>query len=294
MKENYPGVKKILYITLFLNLFVAVLKAVFGFAANSISMMADAAHSVFDSSSNIIGLIAVQVASKPPDKKHPYGHGKYEILATAAIGLLLFLTAWGIVGSVIERVAENTAPNITALTFAVMALTTVFNMGVSSYEKKKAVELSSPVLSADADHTRSDIYASAAVIAGFIAVKLGYPMFDPVIALLIAAIILITGYRIIRGASTILADESPIDYKIVAEVVKETPGVVECHKIRARGSENEVYVDLHVLVSADMHVDKAHRISEDVQKAIFEKIPQIKDVVVHIEPARGKTPSTRS
>jgi cation diffusion facilitator family transporter len=286
MKENYPEVQRVLLIVLVLNLIVAAAKFIFGFLANSLSMIADSVHSLFDSTSNIIGLVGIRTACKPPDREHPYGHGKYETFATIGIALLLLVTAFGIVGGSISRLLAPVMPEITMVTFAVMLATTLTNIVVSRYERDKGEELYSTILVADSYHTRSDIYASVSVMLGFLAVKLGYPVFDPLIALLISAIIAKTAYDILRSSSVILCDSSVVDEHVILKVVKSVSGIWGCHKIRTRGSENEIYVDLHVLVRSDMSVDKAHELSEIVEEKLKREIPGVRDVVVHIEPAQ--------
>jgi cation diffusion facilitator family transporter len=284
MKDKHSQVRGILALTLLLNLFVASLKLVFGLLANSLSMLADSAHSFFDSTSNIIGLIGVGVASKPPDRGHPYGHGKYEAFATMGIAALLLITSFGIMRGALGRLLEPVVPEITALTFAVMIVTTIVNVLVSRYEGRRGRELSSQILVADSYHTRSDVYASVSVMLGFLAVRVGYPVFDPLIAVFMGFLIAKTAYRIVRDSATVLCDSSVIDDHIVLKVVESISGIQGCHKIRTRGSEGEIYVDLHMLVPADMAVRDAHELSEQVQEKLKKDIPGVKDVVVHIEP----------
>ena len=284
MKGKQAEVKRILVLILVLNLAVALAKFIFGLLANSLSMLADAAHSFFDSTSNVIGLIGISVASKPPDKGHPYGHGKYEIFATVGIALLLLVTSFGIISGALQRILNPTVPDINAAIFGVMVVTTVVNLFVSKYEYLKGRGFGSQILVADSFHTRSDIYASVSVMLGFIAVKLGYPIFDPLIALFIGFLIALTAYKIVRDSSTVLCDTSVVEEHVVLKVVDSISGIKGCHKIRTRGSENEIYVDLHMLVPPDMSVKDAHDLSEKVEGKLKKDIRGVKDVVVHIEP----------
>jgi cation diffusion facilitator family transporter len=285
MEDTYPEVRNTLILIFILNIAVALAKAIFGLLANSLSMIADSAHSLFDSLSNVIGLIGVWIASKPPDREHPYGHRKYETFASIGIALLLVVTAFGILQGAVGRILNPLTPEITRITFGVMLATTLTNIFVSVYERRKGEKLHSPILVADSLHTRSDVYASISVMLGFIAINFGYPVFDPLIALLIAALIARTAFGIIKGCSIILCDTYVVDEHVIIKIVKSIRGIKGCHKIRTRGSKHEIYVDLHILVKPDMSVVKAHELSEMVEQKLKSEIEGVKDVVVHIEPS---------
>lgn len=278
-------VQNVLILILLLNLLVALLKGIFGFLANSISMLSDAAHSLFDGISNIVGIVAIWIASKPPDTDHPYGHRKYESLATIIIAFLILLTCFKILELTIERFYMATIPEITEITVLVMVFTILVNFFVSRYEYKKGKELKNQVLIADSMHTKSDIYVSISILLGFVFIKLGYPVIDPVIALVVAAIIARSGYGIIKRSSETLCDMAMIDTNEIKRVVKRVPGVVGCHKIRTRGSEGDIYVDLHIFVDPDTPVKEGHRVSHEVVSRIKENITGVSDVIVHIEPS---------
>lgn len=286
MREDYAEVKTTLVLVLILNLIVTLAKAVFGILANSLSMIADSLHSLFDSTSNIIGLVAVDRASKPPDSDHPYGHRKYETFATLIIAFLLLVTGFEILEGVAKRIINPSTPNITIITFLVMISTMIINYFVSRFEHERGMHLHSPILVADSQHTKSDVYASLSVLAGFIAIKLGYPLFDSMIALLIVGFIVRTGIRIMRDSSRILCDTSPVKPHDISLFVSKIPAVVGCHKVRARGIENEVFVDLHILLNPETPLKDAHSLSHMVEKKIKNEFKNIKDVVVHIEPAQ--------
>ncbi|MDD3934556.1 MAG: cation diffusion facilitator family transporter, partial [Methanoculleus sp.] len=172
-------VQRVFIIVLILNLAVALAKAAFGLLAGSVSMVADALHSGFDSFSNIVGIIALYLAGKPPDPEHPYGHGKIETLGTLVIGAMLLLTSAGILFEGYRRLVNPVTPAITPVTVAVMVGTLIINIAVSTYERQKGEEYRSQILIADSLHTRSDVFVSTAVIGGFLAVRLGFPQADP-------------------------------------------------------------------------------------------------------------------
>jgi cation diffusion facilitator family transporter len=282
--EKYDEVRQVLLLILLLNLAVSFAKIIYGTLTGALSMQSDGYHSLFDGISNVIGLIGIQIASKPPDKNHPYGHQKYESFASVFIALLLVVVAFEIILRSIDRFISPESPEITSLSFAIMVVTIGINLAVTTCEKRKGEVLQSEILVADAMHTRSDIYVSLSVIAGLVAIEAGYPVVDPLIALVIAILIIRAALDILQKSSRVLCDEAPLDEDMICNIAKKVPGVMECHKVRTRGSAGNYYVDLHIWVDPDMHVDKAHDISHDVIDSLKEKVDGVSDVVVHIEP----------
>jgi cation diffusion facilitator family transporter len=133
---DYRNVRKTLIITLVLNISVSVAKGVVGAWAGSVSMVADAAHSLFDSVSNIVGLVVVRFSGMPPDGEHPYGHGRYETIGALFVGALLFLTTGIVAWEAFGRFLSGAVPEITLLTVAVMLATIGINLGVTLYEHR--------------------------------------------------------------------------------------------------------------------------------------------------------------
>lgn len=285
LRKRYLKIRKVLIITLVLNWSVSLAKLVYGVLMNTISMTADGFHSLSDGASNVICLIGIFIASRPRDAEHPYGHKKYETFTSLAIAVLLFFISFNLLKEVIVRFAKPTLPNITALSFIVMSVTLLVNIFVMVYEYKKGKALKSDILVVDSMHTRTDIYASLSVIAAFIAIKLGFPVFDLVAGVFIAVLIAICGAQIVRESSYVLCDGSAVDSHKIAELVKNIKGVKHCHKIRTRGRVDDVHIDLHVSVDNDMHVDKAHILSHHIQDEVRRQVPGVTDVIVHIEPS---------
>ena len=279
-------VQRVFVIVLILNVAVAVVKAVFGIMAGSVSMVADALHSGFDSFSNVVGIVAMHLAGKPPDPEHPYGHGKIETLGTLVIGAMLLLTAAGILLEGYGRLITPITPDITPITVGVMVGTLITNIIVSTYERRKGEEYQSQILIADSLHTRSDVFVSTAVLGGFLAIRLGYPAADPIIALGIGLLIARMGVGILYGAAEVLIDSMnlPCDPALVRAVVMDTPGVAGYHDFRCRGKPGEIFADIHVTVDPALSIARAHAISEEVEQRLKETVPGLAEVVVHIEP----------
>lgn len=276
-------VTRVLWQVLLANVLVALAKIAAGLAAGSISLVADGFHSATDASSNIIGLVGTHLASRPPDKDHPYGHYKYETFATLGIGLLLLLTSWDILKSVFTRLFDGTAPQVSPLSYAVIGMTILINLGVTVYERRKGQQLNSAILLADAAHTRSDIFVSVSVLGSLVAVQAGWPWLDALVALAIVGAIAHTGWGIVRQASNILADSAAVDKKKVEEVVTAVAGIKSCHKIRSRGSNQASYLDLHIQVDNQMTIEEAHWLGHVAQNRLQEALG-ITDVIVHVEP----------
>jgi cation diffusion facilitator family transporter len=285
LKKDYTvQVRKVLLYTLCLNSFVALAKIIYGYITSSVAMMSDGFHSFFDGISNIVGLVGTWIASHPPDEDHPYGHWKYETLFTIIISVMIFAACFQILKKVYFFFVEGYRTIVTPLSFTIMFITMGINIFVMLYESKKGKELGSTFLIADAMHTKSDIFASLAVIISLIFTRIGYPSADPIMGIVITFFIARIGYHILKDASDILVDTVCIDTSAIRFVVDRINGVKGCHDIRTRGSMNSVYLDLHVLVDSSLPTEKAHEIADNIEKEIKQEFPAIVDIVVHIEP----------
>ncbi len=282
---HYHTIKMVLISVLALNWSVAIAKIICGLIIRSSSMTADGFHSLSDGASNIIGLAGIHFASRPKDNDHPYGHRKYETFFALGIAFLLFIVAIGIVHESLGRFSNPIMPNINAISFIIMILTMVVNFFVMHYENKKGRELKSDILISDALHTRADIFISLSVIIALFAIKFGYPILDPIISMMIAIFIAYAGYGIMKTSSAILCDTAAIlDVKQIVDIVLSIEGTKNCHKVRTRGRPDDIYVDLHVQVDNNTRIDAAHKISYAIEDAIKKSIPEVTDVVVHMEP----------
>lgn len=283
--EHYHRIKTILLIVLALNWGVALVKIIYGLMTRCASITADGFHSLSDGASNLIGLVGIHFACQPIDQDHPYGHGKYETFFSLGIAGLLFLVSVGLIHESIERLNNPVTPFVDLKSFLVMAVTMAINFLVMRYEAKSGRLLRSDILISDSLHTKSDIFVSFSVIIALVVIKLGFPILDPIATIIIALFIAHSGYEIIKQSSRVLCDTVAIeDSKRIADIVLSVKGVKTCHKIRTRGRPDDIHVDLHVLVKRDMHVDKAHEISYAIEEDLRKNIPEITDVVVHIEP----------
>ena len=278
-------VQRVLCLVLVLNLAVALAKLTYGTLTHSIAMRADGVASLFDTVSNVVGIVGMVVASRPADENHPYGHAKFETYASAAIGLML---VWAAINVSRDAWAAFTgvagSMRVDAGSYAVMLATLAVNVGVSRYERQKGAELRSEVLAADALHTMSDALVSVSVVVALLLVQMGFALADPICSAVVAVAILHSAWEVLRQVNRTLSDEARIEVGLVEQVVLAVDGVRGCHRVRTRGTEAEVYLDLHVLVDPQMPIVRAHEVGERVEQAVAERFPQVVEVMVHLEP----------
>jgi len=290
--QDYQEVRRVLLAVLVANLAITLLKIGLGIATGALAVMADGFHSLVDSSSNLIGLAAVRLASRPADSRHPYGYRRYETLGALAIGGLLIAAAWEISRTVFERIIEGTQPELDWLTFSLVLLTFPVNLGVVIYETRAGNRLNSEILLADATHTRTDLFVTASVIASLVGVWLGWGWLDLVVALGVVALILKASIGILRDAAGSLADVVGVEPQTVEAIALQVPGVLYVHNVRSRGTSDAIFVDLHVKVDPVMATSQAHAVASEVERRICEEIPHVVDAIVHIEPAQSEVSGT--
>ncbi len=287
-EERYLKIRRVLIYVLFLNWGVAAAKLLYGWLTRSASMTADGFHSFSDGSSNIIGLIGIWIASRPIDETHPYGHKKYETLTSIGISILLFLVCSNVVREGVLRFLHPIVPQVNVNSFLVMGITLVINIAVMIYENRMGIVLKSDILISDALHTRSDILTSSCVIATLIGIKLGYPILDPIVSMVVAGFIGYAALEILKESSRVLSDGVAIPIQEIERVVLSIRGLRECHQIRSRGRGDDIHIDLHVLVDPGMDVHRAHHLSYAIENKIKRDFRGVTDVVVHMEPLEKK------
>jgi cation diffusion facilitator family transporter len=271
------------------NLAVAIAKIVLGYVTGAVSILSDGFHSLTDAASNVVALVAVSVARRPPDADHPYGHRKYETMASLGILVFLVVVLVEVLAASFDRFLTGAAPRVFPEGIGVMALTLVVNLFVVSYEVREGRRLNSEVLKADAKHTRSDVLTSIAVLGALFGVWWGYPLLDPLAAVVVAGFIGHAGWSIAQEASSILSDQIVIAEEDVRAVVQSVPQVLGCEKIRTRGAADYAFLDLHLWLAPETPLQAAHATSHVVKDKLMAKFPQLADVVIHIEPPPGPT-----
>ena len=201
------------------------------------------------------------------------------------LGVLLLFAAFEVGSSAVEKLVAGTyTAQVTPVSFIVMVGTLVVNLFVTLYERRAGKRLKSEILAADAAHTLSDAFVSIGVIVGLGFVVAGFPMADPIMALLVTVAILASAVGVFRTGLRTLSDHARIPAADIARAAEKVDGVRSIHAVRTRGTEAEVYCDLHVLVDPQMTVLAAHDLGDKVEGVVAAAFPQIKEVLVHIEP----------
>ncbi|SHO45612.1 cation diffusion facilitator family transporter [Anaerocolumna xylanovorans] len=285
VKDNYKRVQGILVIILLMNWLVAILKIVIGTCIKSTSMTADGLHSLTDGISNIVGLIGIGLASKPEDKEHPYGHNKYETLCGVFIAVLLFFVGSKIIINAIHLLQNPVKPEITVQSLLVLIITLMINIAVSTAEYRKGKELSSLILVSDSMHTRSDIFVSIGVLITVTGIKLGLPpVMDAAVSLVVAVFIFHGAYEVGKTNCNILLDRVVVDTEEIKKIVMSFDMVKDTHKIRSRGTLQNLYIDMHVMVEPYLNISETHTLVHEIENAIRSKMNENAQVIVHLEP----------
>jgi cation diffusion facilitator family transporter len=283
--DNRATVRKVLIITLLLNIFVMLLKAVVGKLTGSLSLLADALHSVTDSANNILGLIASRFSSPQPDREHPYGHLKFEAVGALGISAFLGIACFEILQGAIERILQGGEPvRISAPELWLLLIVLGVNIFVAFYERHVGVKVGSPILIADAKHTMSDIWVTISVIGGLVGVWwFGYQWLDVVLAFPVAVLVFWSGWTVLKENLPWLVDQMAIAPEVIHAIAVSVPGVVNCHEIASRGLiGRQVFIEMHLIVDAQ-DVETAHRITEEVERRLEERFSPVR-ILIHVEP----------
>lgn len=288
-ESPYADVRRVLLSVLIANLTITSIKIILGVVTGAIAVVADGFHSLVDSSSNLIGLAVIRLARRPADEAHPYGYRRYESLGALAIGGLLVAAAWEIGSAIVDRLISGGQPEFTLLGIILIVLTFPVNVLVVVLETRAGKRLNSQILLADAKHTQTDLYVTGGVVASMLGVWLGWMWLDVVTASVVVVLILRAAYQILNDTSRWLADEIIIDPSKIEAIALGISDVLRVNRIRSRGTPNTAYVDLHIKVHEGMSTSQAHAIASEVEDRIIHQIPEVVDVLVHIEPATDES-----
>lgn len=289
-KPIHPNKTKIalkaVYFSIIGNTCLAIIKGLAGVFGNSYALIADAIESTSDIFSSLLVLFGINYSSRPPDQNHPYGHGRAEPLITFAIVVFLIASAVVIAYSSINNIGT---PHEIPETFTLYILGAIILWKEISYRvvNKRSKETKSTSLKADAWHHRSDAITSLAAFIGIsIAIVTGYESADDWAALLASGFILYNAYLIFRPALGEIMDEHRYDdlIKQIREIARDVPGIIYTEKCHIRKSGMNYLVDLHAVVDAEISVKKGHELAHALQEALQKKIPELQQVLIHIEP----------
>lgn len=269
------------------NTALIILKFFAGIISGSIGIISEAIHSSSDLLASIITFFSVSESSKPADKDHQFGHGKFEDLASFIEGILIILAAFYIVYESAKKMLSLHNVQIdTHLGIAVMLVSIIANIFVSTMLFRTAKKTGSSALYADGEHLRTDIYSSMAVLIGLVCVKLtGNPIFDPIIAIFVAIVIFIAGLKICEKAKESLLDTSLSENENsqIRKIIADTENILELKNMRTRNGGLRKNIELTLIVEKTMHISDAHNLCDEIENNI-ENALQNTDVTIHLEP----------
>lgn len=286
------------FLGLAVNGVLATVKLIAGLAGNSQALVADAIESMSDMFSSLVVWRGLVVASEPEDEDHPYGHGKAEPMSSAIVSLMLLMAAAWIA---VQSVHEISSPHANPAPYTLLVLVIVIAIKESLFRHvlKEAVTVESTAVQTDAWHHRSDAITSLAAALGITVALIGgteYAAADDVAALFAAGMIAWNGWRLLSVAASELMDRSPpeeLRNKVRSAAMLVT-GVENVEKCVVRKMGYHHYVDMHVEVDPGMTVEESHSIAHQVKDRIREQVPSVRDVLIHIEPARSRPRSSSS
>ena len=275
------------------NALLIVLKVVAGAVTGSIAIVTEAVHSSIDLLASIVAFLSLRKADEPADASHQSGHAKAENLAAAIEGMLILVGAGVIVFESVRRLVTGGEVENLGFGIAVIGISAVVNVCVSTYLYRQARLHDSPALEGDAAHLRADAATSIAVLGGLVLIEVtGFDQIDAIVALMVASAIVYTGVRILSRSSRVLMDEAlpQEELDLVRKLIADYPGteLEGFHKLRGRRAGSARHIDLHLQFAPGTSLERAHEIAHEVQASVQERIPSA-DVLVHIEPSQRPT-----
>jgi cation diffusion facilitator family transporter len=267
---------------------LVVLKLVAGAATGSIAIVTEAVHSSIDLLASFVAFFSVRKADEPADESHMYGHEKVENLASALEGILILVGAGIIIFESVRRLSHPRDVESLGFGIAAIGISMVVNLAVAAYLRREGRATESPALEGDAAHLWTDALTSGGVLAALVLVAItGEHKLDPSTALVVAAVIVWSGVRIVNRSSRVLVDEALPERELaqVGEAIETrgAPEVVGYHKLRARRAGSRRHIDLHVQFAPGTTLERAHYLSHQLQGEIERRIPNA-DVLIHLEP----------
>ena len=281
---------KVSFVTIIGNLVLSLLKLVAGIAAHSSAMISDAIHSASDVFSTFVVIIGIRLASRKPDKEHPYGHERMECVAAIVLAVVLLITGLGIGANAAKNVfsgnyAELQIPGVLALAAAIVSI--VSKEAMYWYTRHYAKMIDSSALMADAWHHRSDAFSSVGALVGIAGARLGFPVMDSVASLVIFLFIAKAAYDIFKDAMDKMVDHSCDEEteRQISDCVMKNENVMGIDLLRTRIFGNKIYVDLEIRADGSFTLREAHNIAEAVHDDIEKSFPKVKHIMVHVNPA---------
>lgn len=280
-------IKKASLVGIVVNAGIAAVKIGVGFLSGSLALIADGFDSSTDVLTSVISFFAARLMNRPPDKEHPYGHGKVEPIAGKLISFVIFSVGFQIALTSVSQIKEGGQTPLSLPAVAAAGLSIACKLFLWIYKYVLTKKSSSLLLMADAKNMRGDVVLSATVLTALLAGRfLNLPVLDSVAALAVSIWIMGVAFNLFREFSVELMDghTEMEDYRAVIDAVSEVEGVANPHKIRIRKTGEMFYVDLDIEVDGRLSVAAGHRIAMDAEEAVRKSLENIADVMVHVEP----------
>ncbi len=279
-------------LSIFSNIFLILIKLLAGILSGSVSIISEAIHSSMDLMAAVIAFFSVRVSSNPPDKKHPYGHGKFENVSGVIEAILILVAAIWIIYEAVHKLIKPTPVDTLGIGIIVMSMSAIVNFFISRRLYKVAKETDSLALEADALHLKTDVYTSIGVAFGLGLLWLTkLDWLDPVVAILVALLITYESFVLLKKAYSPLLDTTlpEAELEIIRTSIKKQLGPnMDYHQLRARRSGHYKHIDLHLEVPANFTVAESHKICDAIEEEISNNLSET-EVHIHIEPLDDST-----
>jgi cation diffusion facilitator family transporter len=274
------------YLSIAANVFLISGKFTVGFIAGSLSLIADAIHSVSDMVTDIAVLLGLYFGSKKPDSGHPYGHGKLETLSAILIALGLLGVGLGMIYYAALGIARNKVTHPRDLAFAAAICAIAVKEVIYRVTKAAAMKYHCPAVLANAWHDRADALSSVAVIIGVASQKLGFSHGDQVAAIAVGVMVVIVATKLVGNCLGELIEKAVDDATIeqIKDIIKSNGQIRQYHRLRTRTVGREVFLDLHILVDPKLNIAAAHEIASNLENALHNQLTRPVNITVHVEP----------
>ncbi len=283
---RYRQINRVYRISLAANLLMLALKLGVGLLTGSLAMVADAMDSFLDAVASLIAMVMTRIAEQPPDAEHPYGHRRFETLAAMIIGGLLLLTASEVVQNGIQRLITGVVPQLGPANFGVMIIALGVNIALFFYQRRTGQRLRSEALRASAEDKRGDIAVSITVLVSLLGVELGMGWFDAVAALLVVALIGRTAWHVVSRSAGVLVDRVALDPTEVKRIADATPGIHHVTRVRSRGPEDDIHLDMDVQIAAPTTTAHSATIAEAIRSRLQSHFEGLTDIQITFLPSQ--------
>ena len=272
------------------NTVLFIIKLLAGLSIHSISLIADAVHTLSDTATSVVILIGFKLAKKPSDREHPFGHGRVESVATLVVAVLLFLAGVEFLHRSIDAITDPTTATAPSWVIALIVLTVLLKELMARFAYQLGDIIDSKALKADALHHRSDVYATALVVVALVSSRYGYTLVDGIMGVFVAIIVFYSAYSIAKEAIDPLLGEAPSRETLteIERLAKSHDGVLGIHDIIYHKYGQTSIISLHLEVSDKESASRLHQVSEEVEEAIARKMGGV--VITHIDPLNKEHP----